>query len=83
MNTPISIGIISAIVTEIFKFVPALRQNALVQALVAIVVIAGTTLATGGSFTGDSLVGSLVVALTTYKSVVQPLSKTFNYSSQN
>ena len=79
----ITIGFVSAFVTEVLKFVPFLRQNAITQAITAIVVIAVTTFFTTKDFSATGLITSVVAALGSYKAIVQPVAASAGFTSQS
>lgn len=76
------LGLCASIVTELFKLIPALRVNALVSSLVAIIVVALGTLVAGGQFTWLSFLNSLAAAFVSYKVIVQPVASSINAPSQ-
>ena len=82
MQNQIIAGFVASIVTEIFKFVPQLRANAITTAITAIVVTLVASYIAAGTFTFEGFVAAAVVALTTYTTVVQPVAKVAGLSSQ-
>lgn len=78
--TPVVLGAVSSVVTEIFKYVPFLNKTPLTRAITAIVVVIVAVFVSGAvSFTDwqSFLVvfsQSLVFALASYKTIVQPVS---------
>ena len=78
----VQIGIAGALVSEALKFIPILRQNSITKALTAIVVTLVIALFTSRTFSFEGFVAALIVALTTYTAVLQPVMKAAGASSQ-
>lgn len=78
----IELGFISSVVTEVLKLFPIFNKNAFVKSLVAIVVTTGVVFIMGSEFTVEAVVTSLVVALTSYKMIVQPIASEAGLSTQ-
>jgi len=83
MQNPAIIGLAASVITEVFKFIPILRTNALTSAITAIVVLLGLSFAVNQTVTFDGFVVSLVFALTSYKAIVQPVATTMGLSTQD
>lgn len=78
----IQLGFISSVVTEVLKMLPMLNKNSFVKSMVAILVTTGVVFVMGSEFTVEAVVMALVVALTSYKMVVQPITKEAGLSTQ-
>jgi hypothetical protein len=79
----VATGFVSSIVAEIFKLVPALRQNALTSALTAIVVTCiAAWVENGLVWSWVNFFACLGFACVSYLAVVQPVSKVAGFSSQ-
>ena len=78
---PAIIGLVSSVVTELFKFIPFLNKNNITKSLTTIVVIiAAVFISEGGKITDWKYAGVLfsqavVYALVSYKMFVQPVAK--------
>ncbi len=82
-DTTLLVGALTPIITELLKLFPILRTNSLVTSIIAIILVLIGNFLTEGKFTLDSFVASIVIALTTYKMLVQPLAETGGLRSQN
>lgn len=86
--TPVVIGAISSVVTEIFKFVPFLNSNETTRAITSVVVVViGVFISIGFSFSTwpeffSTLFQSIVYALASYKVIVQPVATNVGVSTQ-
>ena len=70
-----TIGVGSAVVTEILKFFPALRKNSLIMAVVAIVVNALAVYFQGANgLTFQDFMTALIVSLATYFGAIKPVA---------
>ena len=76
-------GLVSSIISEVFKLIPVLRANELTTALVAIVVVAvASWIENGLTWSWANFFACLAFALVTYKSFVQPAAKFAGSASQ-
>jgi hypothetical protein len=76
-------GLVSSVISEIFKFIPALRKNELVSTIVAIIVVAIAAFVSNGmTWSIDNAIAVLVFSLVSYKTVVQPLAQSVNSPTQ-
>lgn len=81
---PAVVGLISSVITEVFKYIPFLRQNALTQAITAIVITGVVAFfANNMVFSLDNVVASLVFALVSYKTLIQPIATTTAMRTQS
>lgn len=76
-------GLVASIITEIFKFIPALRANSVVTAIVTIIVTGVAAFLTNGLvFNLENVIAALVFALVSYRTIVQPIATTAGLSTQ-
>jgi uncharacterized membrane protein len=74
-------GAIGSVLTELFKFIPALSKSSLRKAITAVVittltVLGYTLVAAHEPFTLELVVLSLIFSLGTYKTIVEPVTET-------
>ncbi len=85
---PAVIGAVSSVVTEILKYVPFLNKNNVTKSLTTIVVIiVAVFISEGGKVSdwnqaGNIFAQAVVYALTTYKMLVQPITKEAGLQTQ-
>lgn len=78
---PILIGALTAVISEIFQLLPALRSNDVVRSVVVLVVALGGVVLFGTVDLKD-FATTLIAALTTYKLIVQPGAKALGSPTQ-
>lgn len=71
----VQIGFISSIISYIFNLFPKLGNSGFSRALVAIIITTILSYVYNSEFTFESVITSLVYALTTYKMILQPISE--------
>jgi hypothetical protein len=76
------LGLCASIVTEIIKYVPFVRNNALASSIVAIIVVAVGTFVSSGVFTWPTFLNSLASAFLSYKIIVQPIARDVGMRTQ-
>lgn len=80
------IGLLSSVVTEVFKFFPALSSNEVTKVVTAVVVMAvGTLFSIGFNVTAWdwNLFGQVMIwSFVNYKMIVQPMAKTTGLVTQ-
>lgn len=77
------LGFCASIVTELLKYFPALRGNAIVTSIVALVVLTvGVFFTNGGTFSWASFSTALVSAFISYKMIVAPVATAFSLRTQ-
>jgi uncharacterized membrane protein YqaE (UPF0057 family) len=67
-------GLVTAVITELAKYIPGLNSNALIRAALSIVVVALSVFATNGRWNTLSFVNTLLASFASYKIAVQPVS---------
>jgi len=77
----VQIGMFSSVVTELLKFFPLLNVNELTRALTTIVVVFLGTI-TFSNLSLEGMLSSLLVALVSYKMVIQPVAKVSGLATQ-
>lgn len=82
MDNVAILGFASSVITELFMFVPFLRKNSLTAAITAIIVLLALSYFSAGKLTIDGFAMALVFALTSYKAIVQPFTKTVGLVTQ-
>ncbi len=76
------VGAVGSVLTELFKLFPFIRENVVFRTAVTIIVLVVGNLITEGKFNWESLVGSLIIALTTYRTLIQPIAQSTGLRSQ-
>ncbi len=79
---PVETGVASSFITELLKFIPFLRSSTIIQAVLSIVVTCIVTLVSKGDFSFNGIVLALIVSLTTYKTLTEPLADAVGSKSQ-
>lgn len=77
------IGVISSIVIELAKFIPAIKNNKIVVAVTSLLVTALFVLFTSGvELSLESMFFAFGTAFLTYRSVIKPVAEELGLSSQ-
>lgn len=80
------IGLMSSFLTEVLKFIPLLRKNALSKSLTAIVVVALGTLYSVGfdvsAWNWSIFVSVLMFSFLNYRIIVKPITTTMSLKTQ-
>lgn len=82
VNGIVLAGFVSSVVTEIFKLVPFIRDNNIAKAVTVIVVTLVSSFVAEGKFTLEGFVAASIVALTSYRTIVQPVAASTGLRSQ-
>lgn len=77
------LGICASVVTEILKFVPQIRQSAVLTGLTTVIVVAVGVFIANGQFSWTSFFNALVFSFASYKVAVQPVAGAMGLKSQN
>lgn len=77
--TTVQIGVLSAVITELLKYIPFLNSNSLIKAVTSIVVcVVGALYFTGS----QDYVQVILIAFATYKVLVQPIGQVVGIRTQ-
>lgn len=77
------IGVISSIVIELVKFVPAIKRNKVVVGIISLLVTALFVLFTSGvELSLEAMFIAFGTAFLTYKSVIKPVAEQLGLASQ-
>ena len=75
-------GFVSSVVSEVFKFIPFIRDNTIARAVTIIVVTLVASFVAEGKFNLEGFVAAAVVALTSYRTIVQPIATATGSATQ-